>query len=155
VGALPGEARAGIIGIVATENSAIFSLEEKGRVLYHLGYTNQNPVLTLSLGIPALTQPAFLAAGAMDRVPESQAQIIRDLIGKMDALHNKLADAQDYLVAGKLGEIEINLDVCDALEKEYTRWAQRLADALGAIVNPYSVRFNGGRQPINVRVRSC
>jgi hypothetical protein len=138
---------------VTTENNAVFSLEEKGRVLYHLGYLLQNPVLTLSLGVPALTQPAFLAASAMDRVPESQAQIVRKLIGVMDGLDQQLLDAQQYLVAGKLGEIEINLEVCNALEGEYTRWAQRLADALGAIVNPYSVRFYGGKQPLVVRVR--
>jgi hypothetical protein len=89
----------------------------------------------------------------MDRVPESQAQIVRKLIGVMDGLDQQLLDAQQYLVAGKLGEIEINLEVCNALEGEYTRWAQRLADALGAIVNPYSVRFYGGKQPLVVRVR--
>lgn len=138
---------------MTTENSAVFSLEEIGRALYHTGYTIQNPVLTMSLGIPALTQPAFLVYGAMTRVPESQKQVVQMLLGRLDVLDNEIFEARAYLTAEKLGEMTINLEVCNNLEREYTRQASRLADILGCILSPYSDRWNYGKQALNVRVR--
>ena len=101
---------------MATENSAVFSNEEIGRAIYHTGHTIENPVLTFSLGVPALTQTAFQVYSAMSRVPESQAAVVRRLIGILEQTDNRIFEAQELLQASKIGEIEINLDVYNALE---------------------------------------
>ncbi len=140
---------------VADENSAIFSQEEQGRTLYHLGYLTQNVASFLSFGVLTLTQPMFIVVNALQHVPQSRVAIIRDLIAKLDTIEQKIFEAADYLVATKLEQLELRDDYPDLLEAEHTRWAHRLADALGVYVNPYSPRFYGNKPQMNYRVRTA
>lgn len=136
------------------DNNAVFTQEEQGRVLYHLGYQQQTVASFLSLGTLALTETQFVAVNALQHIPASRVAIIRDLIAKLDDIHNRIFGAIDYLYAESLAELKPNLDITNALEGEYTRWAKRLADALGVYVNPYSDRFNGGRRPMVRAIRT-
>jgi len=136
------------------ENVAVFTEEEQGRILYHLGYMQQTVASFAAFGVLATSENQFIAINALQHVPLSRAMIIRDLLAQLDRLHQQLAEAPDYLVAKELGEMTLRDDHPDLLEREYTRWAKRLADSLGVTVNPYSERFGGGgRQRMNVRVR--
>lgn len=134
------------------ENNAVFTQEEQGRVLFHLGYQAQTVASFLSMGTLALTETQFVAVNALQHIPASRVGIIRDLIVKLDEIHERIFGAIDYLYAENLAELKPNLNITNALEGEYTRWAQRLADALGVYTNPFSDRFNAGKQPMNRRV---
>ncbi len=137
------------------ENLATFTNEERNAVLYHLGYFLADRVTTFALGIPAASQPMFIAEGALGRVPQSAKRWIDRTIGVLEGIEMKLIEAQDYLPADKLGELTINQDNPNALEREYLRWAKRLSDILGAPLNPFSERFRGVLgmpRPLNVPV---
>jgi hypothetical protein len=136
---------------VAQENSAVFTEEEQGRCLYHLGYAQVNVAGFFSFGTLGLTQPLFIAINALQHVPLSRAMIIRSLLQKLDEIEQQIGEAYKYLVASKLEQLELREEYPDLLEKEKTRFAQRLADALGVYVNPWTNRFNIG-QPMNRRV---
>lgn len=135
------------------ENAAVFTEEEQGRILFHLGYQSQLIASFLSFGVLAMTEPMFIATSAMQHVPLSRAMIIRDLLAKCETVEATLFDAHTYLVATKLEQLELRDDHPDLLEKEHTRWATRLADSLGVTTNPYSTRFNGGKPMMNRPVR--
>jgi len=141
---------------VTAEAFAQLSEPEKSRIRHHLGYPQTDRVTDIQLGIPALTQTAFLLEGAMNRVPESRMQLARKMLGILDSIEMKLVEATDYLVAEKVDEIVINLDQPDMLEKEYIRWVDRLADFFACVKNPYSPRWGGaGKMPLSIPMRNC
>lgn len=135
------------------ETNGVFTLEEKGRIRYHLGYSTIQPVATIVSGVQGSSQTQFIVEAAMDRVPASQMTLVRRLVSVLDGLEMKLIDAQDRLAASVVDEITMNPDEPDKLEGEYTRWAMRLSDLLAAPLNPYSSRFNGGKARLSVPVR--
>ena len=65
----------------------------------------------------------------------------------LDGIEKKLAGAIGTLVADNLGTLQLHplraqgKLFTDSLEKEYCRWAKRLADILGVPLYPYSARF--------------
>lgn len=137
------------------ENTATFTNEERNAVLYHLGYFLADRVTTFALGIPSASQPMFIAEGQLGKLPQSAKAWVSRVVGVLDGLELKLVEAQEYLVASKLGEMELRDDHPDKLEKEYLRWAKRLADILAAPLNPYSERFRnvpGMPRSLNVPV---
>ena len=135
------------------ENSAVFTSEEIGRVLMHLGYQAQNIASFLSFGVLAMTETMFIAVSALQHVPLSRAMEVRDLLSKCEAIEAKIFEASDYLIASKLEQLELRENPTDLLEKEHTRWATRLADTLGVTLNPYAARFYGSLPRMNVPVR--
>lgn len=132
------------------EASTVFSLEEKNRLRYHLGYLVVQPVLTIQLGVPAVSQTGFLLEAAMDRVPLSAAGMVRGLLSKLDVIEDDMFRARRRLAARELGELTLNPDnEIGQLEGEHDRWAKRLADLLGVMPNPYSQRqFSGDKAPL-------
>lgn len=140
---------------MAQENVAVFTEEEQGRILYHLGYMQQTVSSFAAFGVLATTENQFIAINALQHVPLTRAMIIREHLAILDGLNQKLVEAQDFLVAKELGEMTLRDDHPDLLEREYTRWARRLADSLGVTTNPYSERFGGaGKLRMNTRVRN-
>jgi hypothetical protein len=135
------------------ENNAVFTQEEQGRILYHLGYMSQNIASFLAFGVLAMTETMFIAVNAMQFVPLSRAMIVRDLLSKCEQIEATLFDSVNYLVAVKIESLEIRDKHPDLVEAEHTRWAKRLADSLGVTVNPYSERFFGNLPRMNVPVR--
>lgn len=136
------------------DNNAVFTDEEQGRILFHLGYGLQTVASFLSFGVVALTQPGFLLTNALQHVPATRAMIVRDLLAKLDAIEAKIIEAQDYLIAAKLEQLELRENPTDLLENEHTRLAKRMADTLMCVVNPYSDRFRDAtRQSMNVPIR--
>lgn len=137
------------------ENLATFTNEERNAVLYHLGYFLADRVTTFALGVAAASEPMWIAEAQLQRVPLSGKAWISRVVGVLDNIELKLIEAQDYLPAEKLGELTINLDNPNALEREYLRWAKRLSDILGAPLNPFSERFRnvpGMPRPLNLPV---
>ncbi len=139
---------------MAMENSVVFTEEEQGRILFHLGYSQVQISSFLAFGVLALSENEFISVSALQHVPQSRAMIVRDLLMKCEAIEAKIFEASDYLIADKLEQLSLREDPTGLLEQEHTRWAKRLADALGVTVNPYSERFSGGKPSMNFRVRA-
>lgn len=125
---------------------------EKQRARYHLGYPSLTTAASIQFGVPALTQTNFLVENALTRLLDAALEQVRAIISTMDGIEAKLIDAQDRLAAQKLEELTLNNNEPDMLEKEYRRWGYRLADIIGAPINPYSLRYQnqGGVRNISV-----
>lgn len=124
--------------------AAVLQEEEKVRIRHHLGYLQPNPVTTIQLGFPRASQPQFLVESAMNNIPEAAIGLIRKYVAYLDNIEDRLIGSLDRLQATRLAEITLNPDEQDKLEKEYYRWAMRLADDLGVPLNVYSERFRRG-----------
>jgi hypothetical protein len=135
--------------------SAVLTEDEKARIRHHLGYILLDPVPSITLGVRGLGQPQFLVELALNQIPENAVGIIRNYVAIMDGIENQLVEAQRRFKAEKLGEITLRKDETDQLEREYARWAKRLADDLGVPLNMFSERFrtNGGMMPLSVSVQ--
>lgn len=124
--------------------NAILDEHEKVRVRHHTGYLLTNPVTTIQLGFPRAAQPQFLLETAMNSIPVEAIGQIRKYLDILDRVEGLLVEAQERLAANRLGEIDLREDEPGQLEREYARWAKRLADDLGIPLNPYSERFRAG-----------
>ena len=122
------------------------TLAEKGKVRYHLGYPQVGEAASIQMGIPATTQTAFLLEYAFDHLMDDAVERVRALLGKLDATEQNLFDSQERLAAAQLGNLVLRSAKAresegDALEREYIRWARRLAEIFGTTANPYAQRF--------------
>lgn len=137
-----------------------FTEQDRSRIYYHLGYPDVTNVSSIQLGFPALSQPQFLVTSAMDRLnPASVPRVIR-ILNIMDGIESQMVKALNRLKAQQLGELKLRntneeSTEQDLLEREYGRWAQRLADILGVPINPYAMRYGAleGGAGVNVPVR--
>lgn len=128
--------------------------EEKSKVRRHLGFPEVEQISSATFGLVIPLQGLFMVDTAMNHLSVSAANRIRQLLGIMDAMEAKMVAATCQIGVEQVGDIrlrtaEAGKTTTDLLEKEYLRWAKRLADCLGVAFYPYSARFSGGR---NVRV---
>jgi len=136
------------------------SEEEKERVRYHLGYLETNFAASLQLGIPRPIQTIFLVETAMSQLQNAYAvRRCRKILDALDSIEEQLLDpGVPLLYASQLGELKLRESQrgstsTDLIEREYVRWANRLADMLGVPLYPYSARFKKSG-PGNVPVRT-
>lgn len=137
---------------------AVLTEDEKARVRMHLGYFSLNSAPAIGLGLPRADQSLFLVEIAMNQIPDTAIGLVRERIAILDNIEQRLVGAMDRMKAEKLGEITLRADETDALEREFVRWATRLADLLACPLNPYSERFRagagGGPRSMNIAVRN-
>lgn len=129
---------------------------EKERCRYHLGYIEVQPAASIQFGLPRPIQTQFLVESAMNLVMEEACDRVRKIICVMDGVECRLVAAQDRLAASALGQLTMRADEPDALEREYYRWACRLADIFGVPLYAYSARFRpfaGGGMAGSIPVR--
>ena len=127
---------------------------EKSRVRRHLGYPETTSVSAYAMGIPTTVQGMFLVDSAVDHLEDSAADRVRNLLAILDGMEQKILKAICTLTVESVGDIRMRgaqqgMTGTDLLEREYRRWAQRLADCLGVPMYPYANRFGGG---INIPV---
>lgn len=122
--------------------------EEKEKVRYHLGYLATSFAPSIQLGIPRPLQTVFLLEQGLELLTLGYAvNRVRCILGTLDGLECQLAGAVQTLSASRLGNLEMHplkekgLLFTDSIEREYVRWASRLADILGVPLYPYSARF--------------
>lgn len=135
------------------ENNALLTEAEKGRILYFLGYGVVNIADIFALGVPATTEPLYIAMSTINRIPVSRIHIIRELLGTMEGIEQQMREATLRFKARSLGEITLNPDEPRMLREEYAWWAGRLSDTTTAPLNPYSSAFSGGKRQMVVPVR--
>lgn len=122
--------------------------EEKERCRYHLGYQETAYAASVQFGLPRPVQTMFILESAMNYLQNPYAiQRVRRVLDTLDGLECQIAASTKTLVASQLGNLKLHplaaqgKLVTDSLEREYSRWAKRLADIFGVPLYPYSARF--------------
>jgi hypothetical protein len=128
--------------------ASILDPAERERVRYHMGYPGTSPAPTIALGVPTAMQTSFMVENAMNNVMGVSTDRVRTLLQILDNTEAAIVAAQCNLAAAKVGNLELRGATAgethtDLLEREYVRFAQRLADLLGAPLYPYAQRFKG------------
>ena len=114
------------------------------RARYHTGYLEVAPAPSLVLGMPRMSQTAFLIENAFSTLLESAVPRVIKILDTMDAIEAQMTDGLGRLKAEKLDTLTLRKDEIDSLEHEYVRWANRLANILGCPLYPFAERFSGG-----------
>ena len=121
---------------------------DKERTRYHLGYLLVSFAPSIQLGIPRPLQTIFLVEQALETLRNKFAvERVRCLLDQLDRIEAQIAGSTCLLAADRLGNLQLHPLrqrghlVTDSLEREYVRWASRLADILGVPLYPYSKRF--------------
>lgn len=125
---------------------AVLTAQEKERCRYHLGYLNVQMAGSIQFGLPRPAQTLFILEEAMTQIIAEAMDRVRRLLKVLDDIECRMLSAQGRLAASALGELKIEragMQEPDLLEKEYHRWASRLADTLGVPLYGYSNRFKG------------
>lgn len=133
---------------------AALSAADKARVRYHLGYQAAMPGMGFTFGVPILSAPHYIFESAVQHlIAENVPQVIR-LLDTLDCIEQKMmASATAGYPAIRAEDVEPNLDEGETMEREYVRWANRLADILGCPLSPWAERFKRSSSIGNVRVR--
>lgn len=132
---------------------------DKGRIRYHLGYLSVQSAASIQFGIPRPLQTIFLLETSMNNVIDDGANVqnIQRLLGALDKIDCQMVEGTDFLVANKLGDLELSQDYMQRLEYAYCMQMGRLADVLGVPAYPYSQRAQqlaGMMNSVNIPVRS-
>ena len=128
---------------------------DKARARAHLGYMTVIVATSYAFGLPQLTETQFLLEDAMTRVLDTALDRIVMILDTLDKIECRLGGSIDELFARAIDGLEPNLEQPDMLEREYVRWASRLADLFGVMPYPFSKRFRnvlGAKQIGNVRI---
>ena len=118
-----------------------FTDEEKQRIRYHLGYMSVQPAASLTFGLPKPQQTLFLVESAMNLILPVAEEKVRSILNVLDTVECRLIEAQTRMAATQVDNLTMRRDETDALEGEYRRWANRLADIMGVPLYAYSLRF--------------
>jgi hypothetical protein len=124
--------------------ATVFSLAERARVRYHLGYPSVQSNSNIGLGFVAFTQSLFLVEKSMDNLLDEAVPIVRDHIAQLDTINVQIADSRKRMRATELKDIKLREDESTALRREYAYWAKSMADVLGCPINAYSEKFSSG-----------
>ena len=130
---------------------------EKMRARYHLGFPQVDVAGSYNRGIPIPLQTAFLVETSLSNVMEEAIPLVQQFIQNLDMIEQTLMKSVCNLAVERIGDITMRSgrpgeSQPDLLEREYRRWAERLADILGCPLYAYSTRFNQGTRAGNVRV---
>lgn len=123
------------------------SEENKERVRYHLGYLNTSFAASITMGIPRPVQTLFLVEDAMQLIIPQAVPRVLCLLDTLDSIETQMRKAMGTLGVESAGELTLHplrsqgKLVTDSLEREYVRWADRLADTLGVPKYPFATRF--------------
>lgn len=116
-----------------------FTLEEKARIRYHLGFPNIGNATVLALGFPAAGHPAFLLEAAMNQILPEAEPTARNAILQCDCIEKQLAEARSRLKAGTAGNVILRgREELEDLEDQYDYWTDALVDVFGVNKNPFS-----------------
>ena len=128
--------------------------DEKERCRYHLGYMGttfggSHGAAGIAFGVPRPAQTVFLLEQAISNLLTNTFAVdrVRRMLFTLDKIEEQLQNALCTLIADKLGDLQLHplrsqgKLFPDSLEREYLRWAKRLADHLGVPLYPYSDRF--------------
>ena len=124
---------------------------EKECIRSTLGYLETSFAASLQMGIPRPMQTLFLLESAMTLLNNDFALArMRSYLAQIAKIDQQLANATCQLAAEKVGDITLRSAKSgetypDLLEREYVRWARRIADMLGVPPYPYSDRFMRAR----------
>jgi hypothetical protein len=136
----------------------VISDADKERARYHLGYMEVVVASSFAFSIPQVTEVQWMFESAITRVRTDAERRITRILDNLDAIECRLMEASSELFAKRAGDLEPNLSQPDDVEREYVRWACRLADMLGVMPYPFSKRFEslaggGASGAGNIRVR--
>lgn len=122
---------------------------EKERVRYHLGYQNVGKLRTVSVGSPHATMPMWILESNMNDLLPAGEPGVRRCIQELDCIEDQLSQTRASLAVRRTAA-GVELDgaaAMDALREAYVDWVGKLADTLGAPINPFSMaltRFGAG-----------
>jgi hypothetical protein len=139
---------------------AALTSKDKERIRYHTGYMEVSFAGSVQFGIPRPVQTVFLLEQAMNLLVDADAIArVVSILDHLDNLECLLKRAPAQLAAEKLGDLTLRGSkqgetYPDLLEREYVRWAKRLADIFGVPLYPYSARFRQSFGVTNVPVTS-
>lgn len=132
---------------------------DRDRVKFHLGYVSTSSAASLQFGLAVPMQTLFLVEEAMNQVPAIAVPRVQMILGILDNLiFGKLVEAQDFLVAARMGDMTLR-DAKrgethpDLLRRELVFYANLLCDTLGVPFYPFAARFRNGAGAGNGRVR--
>jgi hypothetical protein len=132
----------------------VFTLEIRAKIRRHMGYPNITMVQTFFIGNPAAMEANFIIESAMNAVIASAEFLAVEMVEKLDKIANIIFDDSDTLVAGKVGDIEINPKQFEQLLDRYQFFQGELGNIIQAFPNPFDMRFRrmSGGGGINVSV---
>lgn len=126
--------------------------EEKIRIRAACGYMSVTDAYVMSMGIPSAQQTAYLIEGAMNRVQVAALALLRNYLGKYEAVEEQMFENTEAAVVESIGDIRINPKEFEQLrDQRLVYWRAKICNLLGVVPNPFQA-VGEGAPSINARV---
>lgn len=109
---------------------------ERARIKHHLRYPLVHSVSGFMAGDPTTIEALFPIDGSITNLTLEGEQIVRDQLSVCDKLEEGLASMGCHLSAQRVGNITMRDDELEQRKELYAFHCKRLADSLGADLNP-------------------
>jgi len=133
---------------------------DKERCRYHMGYLLTEFAPSIQLGIPQPLQTVFLLEQSLNNIVNNLSVArVRKILCVLDKIEAAMVEQLCQLGVESLGKMTLHplryrgQLATDSLEREYMRWASRLADVLGAPKYWFSSRARRSGPGSSVPVR--
>lgn len=126
--------------------------EERIKCRYYLGYLNTSMAASLALGLPSVSQTAFLLESAMHMIIADAEFLVRRALAELDCIEAQLSGSRERYALRALDKTEFSQYEEIRLGDQFLHWSKTLADIFGVPINPFSLRhqmLNGEIMVIN------
>jgi Na+/phosphate symporter len=118
--------------------------KERSRIMEYLLYPDWNNLAMIwGIFVPTHVEPQYYIRDAMDRLTDEALELVRKDLCNLEDIELQMADARKRLKASKVGDITLNPDELDALQKEFDRYVIKLANKFGAPLNGWAIQGLG------------
>jgi len=118
---------------------AALTEREQAQIIRHLGYANWSSLASsFQLGYPAASQPEFLVRDAFARIDAEGLELVRRDVRELNCIEDQMSEARSRFKALRLGELTPNQNEIRQLRREFAEWQAKLANDLGAPINPFA-----------------
>ncbi len=117
-----------------------FSIDERARIRYHLGYLNTNVGPSIGLGLISASQLMFILESAMDTFRPEAESTARRAVAELDCIEDQMSESRTNYATTRVAEISFDTNQEWRLADQYLNWARTLADMFGVPINPFSKR---------------
>jgi len=109
---------------------------ERARIKHHLRFPEVFTVSGFMAGSPTTVEDLYGIDGSINNIRPEAESIVRDQISMCDTAENQLNSMGCHLSVGKVGNITMREDELKQRREFYDYQCKRLADSLGADLNP-------------------
>jgi hypothetical protein len=133
---------------------ATFTPEQRARILFHLEYPNMDQIATLLAGQRCLLDTSYTLDRSLELLRQEGFALVLDILAKCERAYEALFGLVCNEEFDQIDRLKRSSNAYGKILRLYNAARIRLANALGAQINPYALQGMGTGGTMSGRWRS-